>query len=141
MTLKKSEFESLEKGKAAAVDVQRRVVEGEPFAKLAERNSHDVCATKGGDWGFITQGAFKVKAVDEAVFQLAAGETAPLIETHDAWYIAKVAAREDGRTVPLTEVQEDIEDEIREKHFNEAVAKYIQDLYKRAYVRIIAENL
>jgi parvulin-like peptidyl-prolyl isomerase len=141
MTLKKSEFESLEQGKSAAVDVQRRVVEGEPFGKLAERNSHDVMATKGGDWGFITQGAFKVKAVDDAVFQLGTGEVAPLIETRDAWYVAKVAAREDGRTVPLTEVQEDIEDEIREKHYNEAVNKYIQDLYKRAYVRIIAENL
>ena len=98
-------------------------------------------ATKGGDWGFITQGAFKVKAVDDAVFQLGTGEVAPLIETRDAWYVAKAAAREDGRMVPLTEVQEDIEDEIREKHYNEAVNKYIQDLYKRAYVRIIAENL
>ncbi len=141
MTLKKSEFESVEKGKFAAVDLQRRVVEGENFAKLAERNSHDAYASKGGDWGFITQGSLKVKAVDEAVFALNTGEVAPLIDTPQAWYIAKAAAREDGRTVPLTEVQEDIEDEIREKHFNEAVNKYIQDLYKRAYVRIIAENL
>jgi parvulin-like peptidyl-prolyl isomerase len=97
-------------------------------------------AAKGGDWDFMTQGAFRVKAVDEALFRLSAGQVAPLVEADDAWYVVKALAREEGRTVPFTEVQGEIEQEIRDERFNDAAAKYIQDLYSRAYVRIVKEN-
>ncbi len=140
MTLKKNEFLSAEEGRALAAAVHKRAEAGEDFARLAERYSHDVMAAKGGDWDFMTQGAFRVKAVDEALFRLSAGQVAPLVETDDAWYVVKTLAREEGRTVPFTEVQGEIEQEIRDERFNDAAAKYIQDLYGRAYVRIVKEN-
>jgi parvulin-like peptidyl-prolyl isomerase len=89
----------------------------------------------------VTKGSFRVKAVAAAAFGLQAGQLAPLVETDDAWYVAKVKEREEGRVVPFTEAQDEIEDELRDKQFNETVAKHIQDLYQRAYVRLMPDNL
>jgi len=139
--LKKSEFPTAEAGQSLAEAVHGRAASGEDFARLAQRFSQDVMAAKGGDWGFMTEGAFRIKAVGDALFQLKAGEVAPLIEVGDAWYIVKALAREDGRTVPFTEVQGQLEEEIRQERFDASVARYIQDLYRHAYVRVLEKNL
>jgi parvulin-like peptidyl-prolyl isomerase len=98
-------------------------------------------AAKGGDWGLVTRGAFRIKEVNDALFALKGGEVGPLIETPQTFYIIKAIERQDARTVPLTEVQAKLEDEIRQAKFNESVSNYIQQLYERSYVRVMMENL
>lgn len=141
MAIKKSESASAEQAGALAQAVHERAKGGEDFAKLAERYSQDPMASKGGDWGFLGQGAFRIKEVDAALFPLKEGDVAPLVETADTFYIVKALERQEGRVVPFTEVQDDIEDDIRDRKYNETVSKYVQKLYERGYVRIIRENL
>jgi hypothetical protein len=43
--------------------------------------------------------------------------------------------------VPFTEVQADLEDEIRDRKYNEQVSRHVQGLYEKAYVRIMLDNL
>lgn len=139
--LKKSESGDAAQARALAQAVHERAVAGEDFGKLAARYSRDAMASKGGDWGAMTQGSFRVRAVDEALFALQAGQVAAIVEESDAYYIVKALERQDGRTVPFTEVQDKLEDELRDKKYNETVSKYIQGLYERAYVRVNMENL
>ncbi len=141
ITLKKSESAGAEQAKALAEAVYGRAASGEDFAKLAQRYSQDPMAATGGDWGLLSQGAFKVKPVEDALFKLQAGQVAPLVETDEAFYIVKAPERQEVRTVPFTEVQAVVENEIREKKFNTMVSNYINQLYKRAYVHIMMENL
>jgi parvulin-like peptidyl-prolyl isomerase len=98
-------------------------------------------ASKGGDWGLITRGSFRVKEVDDVLFGLQAGEVGPLVETEEAFYIVKAVARQEGRTIPFTEVQPALDEEIRDKKYNEMVAKYIQEVYERSYVHVMMDNL
>jgi len=121
--------------------VSDRAASGEDFARLARRYSQGPMAEKGGDWGYITAGSFRVKAVEAAAFALPQGGVGPVVETEDAFYIVKVLERHEGRTIPFTEVQDELEDEIRDRKYNEKVQNYIQDLYERGYVRVIFENL
>jgi len=141
VTIRKTESARPEDARALAEAVRERAAGGEDFGRLARRYSHGPMAEKGGDWGFITEGSFRVKAVDSCLFSLKVGEVGPVIEADDAFHIVKVLARENGRTVPFTEVQDELEDEIRDRKFNERVDKYIQNLYERGYVRVMTDNL
>jgi len=139
--IRKCDSATPEQAKALAEAVHSRAAGGEDFARLAERYSRDPMASKGGDWGLISRGAFRIKEVDDVLFGLQASEVGPLVETEEAYYIVKALARQEGRTVPFTEVQATLEDEIRDRKYNEMVAKYIQELYERSYVRVMLDNL
>ena len=139
--IRKGDSATEDQARALARAVHQRAVSGEDFAKLASTYSHDPMAAKGGDWGFVTRGAFRIKEVDDALFALKGGEVGPLVEIPQAFYIIKALQRQDARTVPFTEVQAKLEDEIRQAKFNEAVSNYIQQLYERSFVRVVMENL
>ncbi|MFO8013848.1 MAG: peptidylprolyl isomerase [Phycisphaerae bacterium] len=141
ITIRKAEAADPDEARALAEAVHQRAASGEDFARLARRYSHGPMAEKGGDWGFIREGSFRVQAVDEALFALNAGQVGPLVETDEAFHVVKALAREGGRTVPFTEVQDELEDEIRDRKFNEKVDKYIRNLYERGYVRVMTDNL
>ena len=141
ITLKKSDAADPAQAVALAKAVHERAAAGEDFARLAARYSRDPVADNDGDWGLVTRGAFRVKAVDDTLFALPVGQVGPLIETADAFYIVKALERETGRTAPFTEVQDALEEEIRGRKFNETVSKYIQDLYERSYVRVMMGNM
>ncbi len=141
IVLKKSEFARPEEARRQAATVMSRLRGGESFARLARRYSHGVMAEKGGDWGYVTRGAFRVKEVDEVLFSLRTGEVGPLVETSDACYLVKAEHRKDARILPFTEVQGELEAELRDKRYNQIVARYIQDLYDRSYVQVMTENL
>jgi hypothetical protein len=111
--------------------VLSRVTTGEDFAAVARRFSRDASAPAGGDAGFITQGSYPVKAVEDVLFALPVGALSPLVETPEAFYIVKSLERLDGRTVPFAEVQSALEQEIRDRKYTALVAGYVRDLYKR----------
>ena len=139
--ISKSEFPDAAQARALAEAVHARARGGEDFAKLAQRYSHDAMAEKGGDWGYVTEGSFRVREVDDVLFALGTGEVGPIVETGEAFYLIKADDRREGRTVPFTEVQNDLEREISDARYNEMVSRYIQDLYRKSYVRIRPENL
>jgi parvulin-like peptidyl-prolyl isomerase len=142
ITILKAQMPDAREARALADAVYAKAAApGADFAQLAQRYSHGPMAAKGGDWGFMMPGSFRVKAVDEALFALKTGEVAPLIETDDAFHIVKSLEHQGGRIVPFTEVQDEIEDELRDRKYNQVVQDYIQGLYKRAYVRIMVENM
>jgi len=141
IAIKKTDAADAEQARALAETVRGRITAGEEFAPLAARYSRDAMRDKGGDWGLMGKGAFKIREVDAALFSLQAGQVAPLVETSDTFYIVKAADRQEGRVKPFTEVQAAIENEVRERKYNEIVSKYIQDLYQRSYVRVMMENL
>ena len=139
--IQKGDSAGEDQARALAQAVHQRASSGEDFAKLANTYSHDPMAAKGGDWGLVTRGAFRIKEVDDALFALKGGEVGPLIETPQVFYIIKALQRQDARTVPFTEVQAKLEDEVRQAKFNEAVSNYIQKLYERSFVRVMMDNL
>jgi parvulin-like peptidyl-prolyl isomerase len=141
ITIRKADSTSPEEARALADAVRKRAATGEDFARLARRYSSGPMAEKGGDWGFIREGSFRIQAVDETLFALDAGEVGALVETGKAFHVVKALERQDGHTVPFTEVQDELEEEIRDRKFNEKVDKYIRDLYERGYVRVMTDNM
>ena len=83
------------------------------FAALAKQHSQDPgSATNGGDLGFFERGAM-VKAFDEAVFSMKAGEIAPPVESEFGYHIIRLAAVRGGKGKTFEEVRPEIEAELK----------------------------
>jgi len=83
------------------------------FAALARKNSDDPgSAAKGGDLEFFGRGAM-VKAFDNAVFAMKAGEISNLIETDFGFHIITLTEVRGGDKKPFEGVRAEIEAEVR----------------------------
>lgn len=112
--------------RATATDILTRIRAGEDFATLAKTYSEDTAtAPQGGDLGFFTRGRM-VKPFEDAAFTLAAGEVSDLVETPFGLHIIKVEANEPEQVRPLSEVEEDIRQEV-------ALARAREIAQERAY--------
>jgi peptidyl-prolyl cis-trans isomerase D len=104
--------EDRNKARATATEVLTRARSGEDFATLAKTYSQDTAtAPNGGDLGFFSRGRM-VKPFEEAAFNLSAGGISELVETPFGLHIIKAEAVEPERVRPLTEVQEEIRQEL-----------------------------
>jgi peptidyl-prolyl cis-trans isomerase D len=89
-------------------------VKKEPFAQVAKTTSDDAATReKGGDLGSFGPGLM-AKPFDDAAFSLKAGEVSAPVRTRFGWHLIQVEAVEDGRVVPLKEVEASLAREVLE---------------------------
>jgi peptidyl-prolyl cis-trans isomerase D len=106
---------------AAQDEAARKKVEGyaervkkEPFAQVAKEVSEDAATKdKGGDLGSFGPGLM-AKPFEDAAFALKAGEVSAPVRTRFGWHVILVEGVEDGRVIPLKEVEKDLAREILE---------------------------
>ena len=106
------------------------------FAELAKANSEDPgSAGKGGDLGYFSRGNM-VKAFDDAVFSLKAGEISAPVESPYGYHIIRVDAVKAGQTKSLDEVRPAIEAEMRKisagRKFAEAAEQFSNIVFEQS---------
>ena len=97
-----------EEALAKAKEVQKRLLAGEDFTKVAKEESDD-SGTPGGDLGNFTRGQM-VPAFDQAVFSQEIGKVGEPVKTQFGYHIIRVDSRE-GKT--LADAKADIERKIK----------------------------
>lgn len=120
-----------------ALEVRRLALGGEEFAKLAEQNSEGAGAAQGGDIGWINRGSL-LKEIEEIAFaKLSVGAISQPLRTSLGVHLIKLEAREAGRLLPLSDVQEKIKEELYAKALEERFQKWLKsDLRKRHRVDV-----
>lgn len=95
-------------------DLRRRAVAGESFEDLARDYGEDAkwMKDKGGDVGWIKRGAYKLSAIEDAVWKLQVGQVTDVMEAENAFYLAKLEERKPGGVTPFE--AERVQEEIRE---------------------------
>ncbi len=89
-------------------------VKKEPFAQVAKEVSEDTASRdKGGDLGTFGPGLM-AKPFEDAAFALKPGEVSAPVRTRFGWHVIQVEGVEDGRVVPLKEVEKDLARELLE---------------------------
>lgn len=97
-------------------------VKKEPFAQVAKEVSEDTASReKGGDLGTFGPGLM-AKPFEDAAFALKPGEVSAPVRTRFGWHLILVEAVEEGRIVPLKEVEKDLAREILETEGAEKIA-------------------
>lgn len=106
----------LVKEKEMAEQILERALAGEDFAALAEEHSEDTMSKSvGGDLGFFGRGDM-VQPFETAVFEGEIGQVIDkLIETQFGFHIIKVEEKKPAHTIALEEIEESIENHLREQ--------------------------
>ena len=105
------------------------------FAALAAENNDQESFKTPVDW--FQRGAFVVKEVEDAVWALEPGKITDVIETPDAFYLAKLEAKQPGGTRPFNDpaVQQQIMATLRKRQFEELQKKVHEQLTADAIIR------
>jgi len=137
-----------EQALAKANDLQARAARGEDFAELAGSINDDpfLMKSKGdvtGSGGWMDRGAYANQKVEQAVWNMRPGDVSPVIESGNAFYIAKLEQKRTGRTQSFDEeaVQSAIRQTLEGEQFNAARERAIAQLSKMAIVTPDPPNL
>ena len=102
---------------------------GDPklFQQRVRRYSECPSALSAGELGWIPRGHL-FPAIDEALFQLAAGEISPVVETEVGLHLVYCAAIEAAAPVPFTEVVTELCDTLTERKQQQAQRAWLRSL-------------
>jgi parvulin-like peptidyl-prolyl isomerase len=114
-----------------AQEVARSLKRGQEFSALAEKYSFNLDELNG-----VVEAELK-KELSEALFKLKLGEAAGPFKIDDKYYIFRLKSINSPRAKKLAEVQDRIYAFLLEKKMQEGLAKWLDELKARAYIKII----
>ena len=109
---------------------QDRLLAGEPFDQLARAVSQGATAEHGVAPAWTSQGSLASAPVDEALFTLPVGELSPILEDTRGLSIVRVIERSAAGRIPLSDVEEQITEQIVKQHATISLKAYEQRLKK-----------
>ena len=109
---------------------------GEDFGKLAKQYSDDA-ATRGdgGDLGTFGKDILP-RAIEELVFSMKVGEIRGPVRADRGFHVMKLVERKIKDPKPLSEVQDDIRIQLRQKEMERQTKTYIAELRKKTLVDV-----
>lgn len=119
--------------------VRARVAGGEDFALVARETSEGMKAQEGGAWGWVQPGDFRAELA-KAMEGLKPGETSPVVETEETFYIVRLEARRAASVRPFEEVRTALAKEVRRVEEDRLYKEWIDRLKARHFVRILSDQ-
>lgn len=117
-----------------AATIRARALKGDDFGDLARVYSDDVSKSNGGELGWFAPGDVN-DAILAAVKPLKIGEVSAPVRTGHGIHIVKLEEHEVPGVVPLSEVKEQIRNELVDEQSATALQKWVEsDLVKQHYV-------
>ena len=123
-----------ETARGKAVAARQRALAGEDFAALAVELSEGPNASNGGDLGFTARGQM-VKAFDDAVWVLAAGEISNVVESDLGYHVIKVEEIAEGTSVSIEEARPLVTDLLRQQSTGQTLSRLVAQLRETADIR------
>jgi peptidyl-prolyl cis-trans isomerase SurA len=121
---------------AHAQKLLERAQGGEDFAKLAKQFSDDAATrAEGGDLGSFGKDMLP-KAIEELVFNMKVGEVRGPVRADRGFHVIKLVERKEKGAKPLSQVQDDIRIQLRQKEMEKQTKTYLAELRKKALVDI-----
>lgn len=117
-------------------DILARLKNGESFADLARKFSNGPGAKDGGDLGNIQLTDVDPKII-EVINSLKEGEVSSLIDMGNRFQIIKLIKKTETEYVPLEELKDNITELLYNKEMEERKSKYMEELKKESYIKII----
>ena len=120
-----------------ANDIEARLKSGADFATVAKADSNGPTAAEGGRLGDYKRGDLP-KVMEQATFSLQPGQVTAPIRTKQGWLILEVTEHDKGGQMPLSEVQNDIQERIGMQKMEPAVRQYLATLRDQAAIQVRA---
>ena len=121
-----------------AEEIREKIVGGAEFERMAQMYSEDEATSDlGGDWGWVERNTLN-EQLTKTAFSLKAGETSPVLQIGDSFYILFVEARKNASIKPMAEVREEIERNLIQQERMKAQQRWIDTLRRKAYIKILS---
>ena len=129
-----NETTSEAEGRARIDRVKDRLEAGAKFEDMARINSEDASSAKGGDLGWISPGD-TVPEFEQAMANLAIGETSRAVRTPFGWHLLKVEERR-KQDVSRDRRREQARQSLRQRKADELFSEFVRQTRDRAYVEL-----
>ncbi len=120
-----------------AQEIYQKIQLGESFEKMAALYSKGPNAQSGGDMGWVRKGEL-VEELDKFIFDphTRQGEI-KLVETLQGIHIVKILEKQYKDYVPFDQVKKEIEKKLYRERAQERYKTWLNDLVKKAYVKVL----
>lgn len=109
---------------------------GADFAALAKKYSEDsVTRSDGGDLGYFSRGTLPAN-IEAVVFGMKKGDIRGPMRTERGYHVIKLVDRKESSARPLSEVKEELRNQIYMKKVEKATKAWLKELRKKSYVDI-----
>lgn len=127
-------------GLEKAQGIYKRIIDGEDFSSIAKEVSDDTTSSvKGGDIGWLHVGQL-LPEIDEVAAKLKIGEVSQPIRTIYGYHLIKLIDRKDAKQLKFSEVdKKNLKKRIYQKRLKEQEKKYLEQLKRKANIRIFEQ--
>ena len=108
---------------------------GEAFETVARQHSLSPDSDHGGDLGFFSRGEMPAE-FDQVVFTLSIGQISDLVQTEYGFHIFLVEERREAVRLTLSEVKDEIRDELRAEKEALAYQQWLVDMRGRSKIEV-----
>ena len=122
--------------KEMAQEIHDKLAGGAEFDRLAQMYSDDSTKDAGGDWGWIERKTLN-EDLARVAFSLKTGEISPVIPLDNAYYILMVESTKPAVTKPLSQVQDEIVQNLIQQEKIKAQERWLKTLRDQAYIKIL----
>jgi peptidyl-prolyl cis-trans isomerase SurA len=122
--------------KEMAQEIRSKLASGADFGRMAQMYSEDASTQQSeGDWGWIDRKTLS-EVLTEKAFSLRAGEISDVIEVDNSYYIMMVEARKNAAVKSISEVRDEIEQNLIQKEKSDELQRWLDTLRQNAYIKI-----
>jgi peptidyl-prolyl cis-trans isomerase SurA len=122
--------------KEMAQEIRGKLTSGADFGRMAQMYSEDPSTQQAeGDWGWIDRKTLSEELTQHA-FALRAGEISDVIAIGNSYYIMMVEARKNAAVKPISEVRDEIEQNLIQKEKSDELQRWLDTLRQNAYIKI-----
>jgi peptidyl-prolyl cis-trans isomerase SurA len=123
------------KVKNEALQLHKRVMDGESFDLLVVKYSQGPAAAQGGDVGFVGRGTI-IPEVEAAAFSLPVGQVSEVIESSVGFHIIQVVDKKGAGLKPLAAVREEIKTKIEDEKLDKKYDEWIASVRAKSHIEV-----
>jgi parvulin-like peptidyl-prolyl isomerase len=123
------------KVKNEAMQLRKRIKNGESFDLLALNYSQGPAAAQGGDVGFIGKGTI-IPEVEAAAFSLPVGQVSEVIESSVGFHIIQVVDKKGAGLKPIAAVREEIKTKIEDEKLDKKFDEWIASVRAKSHIEV-----
>ncbi len=124
-----------------AKNIRQKLLKGEDFEEIAQKESEDKeSAKRGGDIGYAIKGMLP-EQMEKTAFSINPGEISDIIETPFGYHIIQVTEKKIAQKIKFELVKDDISNIMMQQKFADELQKYVEELKKKAKIEIFDPSL
>lgn len=120
-------------------EIDSRIEAGDDFGQLSSEYSEGPEKDSQGDLGSFKKGELE-KSLEEPVDALQIGGISPWLNTRGGWWKLKLVDRKERHLKAFEDVRKEIEEKLFSEEQQKELEKYLNDLKKRSYIKILIPN-